>query len=69
MGRISEESIGNDILFFNTFLECGFENWFSYYSIIIHERYLFKDKSGDVICYCWRNADSYKFEFREFKRL
>src|SRR5688572_8083465 len=61
-----EDLLGNDILFYNKFIKSGFTDWYTYYSMFVHEFYLMT-KDGDVKCFVWRNAGPYRVEFKTEK--
>lgn len=50
-------------LFFKTFMDLGYQNLYSYYSVVLHERY-FKEVQ-DKKMFVWRDGGDYSFEFSE----
>lgn len=60
-GDYTTERLGNDLIFFKTFIGLGFENMYSYYSVVVHERYL--KIIGTKKCFIWRDGNNYKIEF------
>lgn len=63
-----KDHLGNDVMFFNLFLELGFENAYSYYSVVCHERYI--KSIGAKRCFVFRNGSGpYHFEFDDESKL
>jgi len=58
-----EECLGNDVLFYNKFISSGYTDWYSYYSMLVHEFYLIMD-GEDVKVFVWRNGGPYRVEFK-----
>lgn len=56
-----EKYLYENELFFRLFMSLGFENLFSYYSMVLHERYY--KKVGDKELFVWRDGSYYSFEF------
>jgi len=56
-----EKTLMGNELFFKLFMSLGFDNLFSYYSMVPHERYY--KKVADFELFVWRDGSSYNFEF------
>lgn len=66
-GSWLKDHLGNNEMFFNTFLSLCFENSYSYYSVVCHERYI--KQISTKKCFVWRNGDNYKFEFSDEQKV
>lgn len=56
-----EKCLNDNEIFFRAFTDMGFQNLYSYYSVVLHERY-FKEHN-ELKCFAWRDGGPYFFEF------